>query len=288
MTQEFNHGFWGWRWWELLLFWQGVHEDICFLKPAVNWGCSSSKIHWDKMLSPDLGGWWASNLDGFLPAKLLAYHFMQVSFFCNQKGGLLLSFESRTEIIECSPLLLQFHWASIFNSIAKKYTLFQWGSLLSGHTVKRCLVCYSACATEAWVKLENDFKKVHEPMKLNKMDHLQHFGVKIRDRCNSQKLTTLLWSNDPTKRSKKYKKNLIVHKQKISLLWFSHLNFSQYAKLIQIIKLHFELTWTCNHKTYIIICLKLVQTWCTKSCILSLHHSWKQREDSVFTLVSTQ
>jgi hypothetical protein len=94
---------------------------------------------------PDLGGWWASNLDGFLPAKLLAYHFMHVSFFCNQKGGLLLSFESRTEILECSPLLLQFQWASIFNSIAKKYTLFQWGLLLSGHTVKRCLVCYSSC-----------------------------------------------------------------------------------------------------------------------------------------------
>jgi hypothetical protein len=53
-------------------------------------------------------------------------------------------------------------------------------------------VILPACATEAQVKLENDLKKVHEPMKLNKMDHLQHFGVKVRDRCNSEKLTTLL------------------------------------------------------------------------------------------------
>ncbi len=44
----------------------------------------------------------------FFQQSYFAYHFMQVSFFCNQKGGLLLSFESRTEILECSPLLLQF------------------------------------------------------------------------------------------------------------------------------------------------------------------------------------
>jgi hypothetical protein len=36
------------------------------------------------------------------------------------------------------------------------------------------------------MKLENDSKRFYEPMKLNKMDHLQHIGVKVKNSLNDE------------------------------------------------------------------------------------------------------